>query len=78
MWVFVNSLLKDKNSVSENESLYLQPPTITISSSRITVPIISPTGMCPVFLVPLNQDNFCSVTFINITTNRKRTATAPT
>ena len=30
------------------------------------------------FFEPLNQDSFCSLTFINITTNTNKTATAPT
>ena len=49
----------------------------TTNSNRIRTLTIKPEGIC-VALRPINQDCFCSATFNIITTNKNKTATAPT
>merc|ERR1711991_518201 len=49
----------------------------TNNSNKINTLTIKPVGICVDFL-PINQDCFCSATFNIITTNKNKTATAPT
>ena len=58
-------------------SLYFHPPTTTNNSKRIKTLTINPVGMWVDFF-PINQDCFCSATLSIMTTNKNKTATAPT
>ena len=58
-------------------ALYFQPPTTSNNSKRINILTVNPVGKWVDFL-PINQDCFCSATLSIITTNKNKTATAPT
>ena len=58
--------------------LYFHPPITIISSKKIIALIIKPIGIWPELDFDRNHWFFCWATFNIMTTNKNRTATAPT